>query len=231
MAVDEKQYFCTRCLSEVNKIITWQRFVCAGRDKAAGCWLEAWEGSFSSSLVWSTLWEQLPGRRDVQTKQWHGPMSRTNLLISHKGGKCRSRREGEGYIVSESVICPWHWWSAIALSVPPRVSARICIFVCVCVLISVFTYLYMSAFWGLNQRSSFLPPSSPFIHIHIYSHKHTHTHKHILHEDFCWSCPWSGSRETPFRSIPSPQNPLLLLCSIPVPAASHSSMPGIVSKD
>lgn len=111
------------------------------------CWVltSYWEGSSSSSL-WSALWEQLPGGRDVQTKQWHGSTSRTNTQISHK--EKNSGREGEGYIMSEEVVCQWHWWSASALSACLYMCVCVCLCKNLCVRLSLFTYLHISTFSG-----------------------------------------------------------------------------------
>lgn len=75
-----------------------------------------------------------------------------------------------------------------------------CVCVLKCVSTSVFTHQPCQQI-GQGVIVHLVP--GPLGGSHTYTHKYTSTH----HEGFCWSCPWSGSGETPFRSIPSPRTP------------------------
>lgn len=75
-----------------------------------------------------------------------------------------------------------------------------CVFKCVST--SVFTHQSCQQ-TGRGVIAHLVP--GPLGGSHTYTHKNKHTSTH--HEGFCWSCPRSGSGETPFRSIPSPRTP------------------------
>lgn len=93
---------------------------------------------------------------------------------------------------------------------------------CLC----VYVFLYLCMFNCDVKRFIF------HLSLDLQRLQDTHTHVHIgtQHEVFCLSSPWSGSEETPFRSIPSPKNPLLLLCSIPIQQPLTSLCQGLFPK-
>lgn len=107
--------------------------------------------------------------------------------------------------MSEFTVCLWHHrWSAIALSV-----SILCVsvqeFVCLCVFkcagVCIFTH----------QCFRWVGQGGVILHLVLGP-----TH----HEGFYWSCPWSGSGDTPFRSIPSPRTP----CCFCAPSSSQQPL-------